>query len=201
MRKGKTMGEMKSAWEKAMEKAEALGKPSEEELRKLEFIPAGNTLAAKYLQAGTFNLEIELAKYKDIGAKPFIMQGAQEIFIRNISLPHDEHDKNMLQKAMTGIKVLKENKKQVDVVIEQINTLVTYYEQARQQAFLQFKKNFEGKIQEMGQSFQQRAKKGVSLEAQIQLQFQEEWRRASSELDTQYEKALEEQRQKIVKIT
>jgi hypothetical protein len=194
------MGEMKSAWEKAMEKAEALGKPTENELKKLEYIPAGNTIAAKYLQESKFSIEAELEKYKDNVARPYVIQGIQEIFIRNITLPHDEHDKNMLQKAMAGIKLLKDNKKQLDAVFEQINTLVTYYEQARQQSFQQFKKNFEEKIQGMGQALQQRAKKGMSLEAQIQLQFQEEWRRASSELDTQYEKAIEEQRQKILRI-
>ena len=54
------MGEMKSAWEKAMEKAEKLGKPSDDELKQLEYVPAGNTLAARYLQEDNIKLRCNL---------------------------------------------------------------------------------------------------------------------------------------------
>ncbi len=63
------MGEIKSAWEKAMEKVEKLGKPSEEELKQLEYVPAGNRLAARYLKEKTFDLDAELIKYKGTGAR------------------------------------------------------------------------------------------------------------------------------------
>jgi hypothetical protein len=195
------MGEMKSAWEKAMEKVEKLGKPTEEELKKLEYIPAGNTLAAKFLQDDKFNLDTELAKYKGGGIRQYVIQGVQEIFMRNITLPHNEHDKKVTLRAMTGIKMIKDNKKQVDVVFERINNLLSYYEQARQQAFTQFKNNFETKLQEMSKTLQHKAGAAATLEVQIQQQFQDEWRRASSELDAQYDKALEEHRQQLVKLT
>ncbi len=51
------MGEMKSAWEKAQEKLEKLGKLTEEESRQLECIPVGNKLAARYLQDTNYNLD------------------------------------------------------------------------------------------------------------------------------------------------
>ena len=195
------MGEMKSAWEKALEKVEKLGKPTEEELKKLEYIPAGNTLAAKFLQEEKFDLDAELTKYKGSGSRQYVIQGIQEIFMRNIALHHNEHDKKVTLRAMTGIKMLKDNKKQVDVILERINNLLSYYEQARQQAFTQFKKNFETKLQEMSKTLQQKPGAAANLEVQIQQQFQDEWRRASSELDAQYEKALEEHRQQIIKLT
>ncbi len=195
------MGEMKSAWEKALEKVEKLGKPTEEELKKLEYIPAGNTLAAKFLQEEKFDLDAELTKYKASGIRQYVIQGIQEIFMRNIALAHNEHDKKVTLRAMTGIKMLKDNKKQVDVISERINNLLSYYEQARQQAFTQFKKNFETKLQEMSKTLQQKPGAAANLEVQIQQQFQDEWRRASSELDAQYEKALEEHRQQIIKLT
>jgi hypothetical protein len=195
------MGEMKSAWEKALEKVEKLGKPTEEELKKLEYIPAGNTLAAKFLQEEKFDLDAELTKYKGSGSRQYVIQGIQEIFMRNIALPHNEHDKKVTLRAMTGIKMLKDNKKQVDVILERITTVLSYYEQARQQAFTQFKKNFETKLQEMSKTLQQKPGAAANLEVQIQQQFQDEWRRASSELDAQYERALEEHRQQIIKLT
>ena len=107
------MTEMKSAWEKAMEKVEKLGKPSEEELKQLEYFPAGNKLAARYLQEENYDLDAELTKYKGSGVRQYVIQGAQEIFLRNISLPRDEKSKQAVLRAMKGIKVLKENKKQL----------------------------------------------------------------------------------------
>ena len=102
------MSEMKSAWEKAMEKAEKLGKPSEEELKQLEYIPTGNIVAAKFLQEEKYDLDAELTKYKGSGGRQYIIQGAQEIFMRNIALPHNDHDKKVISRAMAGIKLLKE---------------------------------------------------------------------------------------------
>jgi hypothetical protein len=194
------MTEMKSAWEKAMEKAEKLGKSTAEELKQLEYIPAGNALAAKFLQEEKYDLDAELTKYKGTGARQYIIQGIQEIFLRNITLPHNEHDKKVTTKALAGIKVIKENKKQLDVIYDLIKNLLTYYEQARQQTFTQFKKNFEDKVQEATKSLKQRPGATANLEAQIQQQFQDEWRRASNELDAQYNKALDEHKAQIPKI-
>jgi hypothetical protein len=195
------MSEMKSAFEKAMEKVEQMGKPTEEELKKLKYLPIGNSIAARFIQEENYNLDAELTKYKGQGVRQFVLQGAQEIFIRNIVLPHTEHDKNLIARAMAGIKLLKENKNQLDSIFDRINNLLTYYEQAYQQTFQQFKKNFETKLQESGAALQQRMSAGHNVEAEIQQQFQEEWRRASSELDSQYEKTLEEHKQEILKIS
>ena len=65
------MSEMKSAWEKAMEKIEKLGKPSDEELKQLEHIPAGNRLAARFLKEENFDLDSELTKYKGTGIRKY----------------------------------------------------------------------------------------------------------------------------------
>ena len=194
------MGEMKSAWEKALEKAEKLGKPTDEELKQIEYVPAGNALAARYVQEDNIDLDAELTKYKGSGIRQYIINGVQETLLRNITLPHNEHDKQVTLKAMAGIKTIKDNKNQLDVIYERINNLLSYYEQARVQSFNQFKSNFEAKIQDLSKTLQQRSGT-TNLEAQIQLQFQEEWRRASSELDRQYEQTLEEHKQQIVQLT
>jgi hypothetical protein len=196
------MGEMKSAWEKAMEKAEQLGKPTQDELKQLEYIPAGNAMAARYLQDEKYDLNAELTKYSGNEARQYILQGMNEIFMRNIVLPHNEVDKKNTTRAMAGIKLTKENKKQLDVIYELVTNLLSYYDQARQQTFATFKKSFEEKIQETAKTLQQQRQGGTgNLEAQLQQQFQDEWRRTSNELDAQYTKALDEHKQQILKIT
>ena len=194
------MGEMKSAWERAMEKVEKLGKPSEEELKQLEHVPAGNRLAARYLKEDNFNLDAELTKYKGSGFRKYIIQGAEEIFLRNIVLPQNEYAGQTIQRAMEGIRLLKENKNKLETIFDRINNLLNYYEQARQQAYMQFRKGFESKLQEAAQNLQQQTGHRARIEPESHPQFQQEWRKISNELDSQYEKVLEEHRQEIRKI-
>ena len=191
------MGEMKSAWERALEKTEGLGKLTDEEIKRIEYVPAGNKFAAKYLENTDYDLDAELTKYKGTGARKHVIQGVEEIFVRNINLPSNERAKQMAKRAMAGIRLIKENKKQLDAIFERIENLLNYYEQARQQAFTQFKQSFETKLREAGPALQQQGN-AMSLEASIQQQFQQEWQNVSSQLDAQYEKALEEHRQQIL---
>ncbi len=194
------MGEMKSAWEKAQEKLEKLGKLTEEESRQLECIPVGNKLAARYLQDTNYNLDGELTKYKGTGLRKYVAQGAQEIFLHNIILPQNERDKEMIKRAVAGLKIVKENKSQLATILDRITNLLNYYEQARQQTYTQFKKGFEARLREAGQALQKQAGNPGAIEAQLQAQFQAEWMNVSSQLNSQYEKALEEHKQHIQKI-
>jgi hypothetical protein len=195
------MSEMKNAWEKAMEKVEKLGKLSEEELKRLEYQPIGNKLAAKYLQETDYNLDAEMMKYKGTGVRKYVLQGAQEIFLRSIVLPKNEYDMQTTRRAMAGLRLLKENTKLLDTVLDHITNLLNYYVQARQQTYLHFKKDFETKLRESNQTMQQQLGAKARLEPEQHPQFMEEWRRINSQLDGQYEKALEEHKQQILKMT
>jgi len=194
------MGEMKSAWEKAKEKVDKLGKLTEEEARQLECIPVGNKLAARYLQDTSYNLDAELTKYKGTGLRKYIAQGAQEIFLHNIILPQNERDKEMMKRAIVGLKIIKENKNQLATILDRVTNLLNYYEQARQQTYTQFKKGFESRLQESEQALAKRAGNPAAVEAQLQAQFQAEWLNLNSQLNSQYEKVLEEHKQHIQKI-
>jgi len=194
------MGEMKSAWEKAMEKVERLGKPTEDEVKLFECVPVGNKLAARYLQETDFDLDAELTKYKGTGLRKYIAQGVQEILLNNIILPQNETDNQLIKRAMAGLRVVKENKNQLEPVLDRITNLLNYYEQARQQTYTQFKKEFEAKLQEASQSLQNQPGNTASIEAQLQAQFQAEWHKLRSQLNAQYDKVLEEHKQQIQKI-
>jgi ElaB/YqjD/DUF883 family membrane-anchored ribosome-binding protein len=194
------MGEMKSAWERAQEKVEKLGKLTEEETKQFECVPVGNKLAAKYLQDTDYNLDAELTKYKGTGLRKYIAQGAQEIFMHNIILPQNERDLQITKRAMAGLRIVKENKNQLATILDRITNLLNYYEQARQQAYAQFKKGFEARLKESTQALQKQPDNAASIEAQLQAQFQAEWLNLNSQLNTQYEKVLEEHKQHIQKI-
>lgn len=194
------MSEMKSAREKAMEKVEKLGKLTEDEIKRFECVPVGNKLASRYLQDTDFNLDAELTKYKGTGLRKYIAQGAQEIFLHNIILPQSDQDKQLTKRAMAGLRIAKENKNQLETILDRITNLLNYYEQASQQTYSQFKKGFEARLQEGNQVLPKQIGNAVPIEVQLQAQFQTEWHKLSSQLNAQYEKVLEEHKQQIQKI-
>ena len=195
------MGEMKSALDRAMERAEKLGKASPEELLRMESIPIGNTLAARYLRDAGCDLDAELTKHKGSGGRKYIIEGVEAVFLSNIAFPTNERSKGTTKRAMEGIAVLKQSKKRVEEIAGQMEHLFSYYEQARHQAYAQLKESFEARMANSirASELQPGAKGKPNIE--LHPQFQEEWRRLVGQLNAQYEKALEEQKREIADLS
>ena len=194
------MGEMKSSWQIAMEKAEKLGKVSPEEINSIKYVPEGNRIASQYLQDEKSDLMAEMAKLPSGDAAKYVKIGIDEILLRNISLPHNEEDMRRSNRAMAGLRLIKENKKQLESVLGLINNLVNQYQLALKQTYEEFKKKAETTIQQASRGVRPQRGDQMPLEQRLQLQIQEEWRQIHSELDAQYGKALDEHKQKIKEI-
>lgn len=191
------MGEMKSAWQIAMEKADKLGKASPEELNSIKFVPEGNRLASTFLLDNKMNLAEEIAKLQAGEAEKYVKKGIEEILLRNITLPHNEEDMRRTKRSMDGLRIIKNDKKQIEAIFSLINNLINQYQLSLQQTYSEFKKKAEAALQQAGRNMHAQRSNQMSIEQKIQLQIQEEWRQIHSELDAQYDKALEEHRQKI----
>lgn len=195
------MGEIKSAFEKAMERVEKIGEASEEELMKWKYTPEGQRLAVEYLKEEC-NLTAELGKYKE-EEKRFVAQGAEEVLLRSIGLPKNELAKKNNRRAMEAIKALKRDKASVENVYSKMRRIFSHYEQEgeqqRRQTYEMLKQDFQSKIQQAIQQ-QTGVPAGVKIDVERQPQFQEEWRRILAQLDSQYQKLLEEYKQEILDI-
>lgn len=195
------MTEIKSALELAMEKAEKLGKASEEELIKWKYLPEGKRLAAGYLK-GEYNLMAELAKYDDI-VKNHIAKGAQDVFLREIGLPQDNKAKSTNKRAMEGIGLLKKDKVALENVYSKIRRIFKHYEEEgegqRRQTYEMFKRDFQSKVQQAVQKMG--ISMGVAIDVEKHPQFQEEWRKVKTQLDSQYHNAIDECKQEIINIS
>jgi hypothetical protein len=194
------MGEMKSSWQIAMEKAEKLGKVSPEEINSIKYVPEGNRIASQYLQDEKSDLMAEMAKFPSVDVAKYVKNGIDEILLRNISLPHNEEDIRRSNRAMAGLQLIKENKKQLESVLGLINNLVNQYQLALKQTYEEFKKKAEMTIQQASRGGRPQRGDQMTMEQRLQLQIQEEWRQTHSELDAQYGKALDEHKQKIKEI-
>ena len=192
------MSEIKSALEIAMEKAEKLGKATEEERLEWKHIPEGERLAARYLKQDC-NLVVELSQYQE-KVRKYIIQGAEDILIRNINLPKDDLAKRKNRQAMNGIKTLKSDKVSVENVYSKLRRIFGHYieqgEQQRKQAYEALKAEFEARIREAVQQ-QLGSLVGIRVDVERQPQFQEEWRKTQAQLDSQYIMLLDEYKQEL----
>jgi hypothetical protein len=144
------MGDIKSAYEIAMEKVGKIGKASNEELTKWKYTPEGEKLGARYIKE-EFDIIAELNKF-DAAAAKFISEGAIDTLMRNIALPKSEAAKKTNKRVMDGIKLMKKDKTKAENVFSQMRRLFTHYgeqgEQQRKQAYQQVKMAFQTKYQQ-----------------------------------------------------
>jgi hypothetical protein len=195
------MDEMKSALERAMERAESLGKASEEDLRRWKYLPEGEKLAAKYL-INECDLVVEIGRYDD-DARQLVSEGAQGILVKNIDLPRNELAKKANKKAMEAIKELKHDKVSLENVYTKLRRILNHYEQEgeqqRGQAYEAVKRDVEAKMRQALQQ-QSGASAPVRIDVESQPQFQQELRRALAQLELQYLTLLGEYKQEILGI-
>src|SRR5271157_3015282 len=118
------MGDIKSAYEIAMEKIKEIESATPEERLKWKFVPKGEELAGKYMKDDA-NLVTELSKYNE-QEKQYVLQGVSAILIRNIDLPKNDAMKKSNRKAMDGIKLIKKDKTAVENVFSKIRYIFNH---------------------------------------------------------------------------
>jgi len=192
------MGDIKSALEIAMEKVQKLGEATEEERLKWKYVPQGEELATRCLKQDC-NLVAELSQYQE-NVRKYIIEGAAEILIRNISLPKNNVAKRNNKRAMDGVRTLKSDKVSVENVYSRIRHIFKHYaeqgEQQRKQAYESLKTEFEAKIQQEVQQ-QLGSLIGVRIDVEKQPQFQQEWHKIQTQLDSQYLNLLSEYKREL----
>jgi exonuclease VII large subunit len=196
------MADIRSAREIALEKVERMGEATEEERMKWKYHPDGAQMAARYLKE-EYNLVGELSRFPE-DARRYVRAGAAEVLIRNISLPKNDSAKNANRKAMEGLRLLKNDKAQLENTFSRMRQLFSHYvdqgDKQRKQAFQTVKTDLEARIRpeiekQMG-SFS-RAK----IDVEKLPQFQQEWRKVLNQLDSQYLTLLTEYKEGLAAIT
>ncbi|KPK21020.1 MAG: hypothetical protein AMJ70_07300 [Dehalococcoidia bacterium SG8_51_3] len=194
--------EIKSALEIAMEKVEKLGEVTDEERLRWKNVPLGEKLAARYLKQN-LNLLVELGKF-DEDAKKYVIEGFQDVLIRNIELPRNDYLRKKNKRVMDGVKLLKNDKVSAENVFSRMRRIFEHYveqgEQQRKQAYESLKAEVEARIQQaLKQQMGSLANMKINVESQPQ--FQEEWRRMLAQLDMQYISVLNEYKKELSAIS
>lgn len=182
------MGEIKSAWEIAMEKAEKVGKLSPEELRKQrekEYILIGQALAERYLGGLDLRqLGVELDKYQGEN-KDLVKRAASAKLVQSIELGNRQR----LERMIDGVSYLRgyEGTKEVG---DEIKQLFDEYEQVVRKKIEEMEKPGREILHQLRIS-------GSAIEG-INLRVRKEWQQSLDKIAQPYQEKLEGLRQKLL---
>lgn len=186
------MGEMKSAFEKALEKAEKLGKLSPEEMREQkeeECAPIGRAIADRYLGHGHKPiLEEEVNRYSG-DEKGIVLRAALSRLGEAIGL-----ESEVTERAIAGMLTLMGEEK-IGETSEKIKNLIEEYREAKGQKYEEEKEHIERWEREL---LHQMRVSGSAV-GEINLRASEEWQGISQELLSKFNGRLEELKQGLFK--
>ena len=178
------MSEMKSALEKALERAEKLGKLSPEEMRQrkeAEYAPIGRALAERYLGHGQKRVFKEEVNRYSGEEKGIVLRAALLRLEEAIDLENDE----LTEMAMAGMLVLKQKGK-IGEINEEIRSLLREYREAEKQKYEGEKERIEKGEKEL---LHQLRISGSAV-GEINLKANEAWASISQELYSRFNERL-----------
>lgn len=186
------MSEMKSAFEKALERADKLGKLSPEEMRERkeeEYATIGRAIADRYLGHGhTGILEEEATRYgRD--EKGIVIGAAVSRLAEAIALESDE----VTEKAMAGMLTLR-GEEEIARITERVGSLLSEYREAKRQKYEEEKEDIERREREL---LHQLRISGSAV-GEINLRASEAWERVSQELLSRFDERLKELKQQLL---
>lgn len=192
---------IKSALERALERAEKLGKASPEELAEWTYQPEGEKIAARFLKMEQVDIKAELNKLP-AAAQPTVAKVIENIFLANIDVPRTPQIKGAALRAIEGVRALKSDKKRLDPILTGLQGTIQHYEtvgrQQLQQAYQQLHKQFESQAQAMqGRQGQRRGPEGQAPDVEALPEFAAAWHQVQTDFDTQYDKVIKDQKESI----
>ena len=195
------MSDIKSFREIAMEKIANIGDASEEEQLSWKYIPDGEKLAASCLNDGC-DIKSKINSY-DKKVRSYVLKGAEKVFISNINLPKNDIIKNTNDRAIDNLLYIKNDKSAAKEIFNNMAYIFEHYntqgKQQKEQSYELLKADFQSKLE---QALEQKTGSSQNLDINVESlpQFQEEWRKVLSQIDTQYNNYLIEYKQALKKI-
>lgn len=182
-------GKIKTALEKAMERAASFKEVSREELDRMEYMPMGRIMAASFLNNKNYDLKEAMAGIS--AGEEYVLEGLQEVLLLNITLSAEDSADQANRRAMEGILLIKRDKAKVTRLLGEMEQLVGYYRQAMEQTKERFK-------QELEMRGRMNRKQGVrGREQERMMDFREEWSAVVRQINEQFDGGLSEIKEKI----
>jgi hypothetical protein len=189
------MAEIKSTMEMVMERAAKMAAESTRDTSVEDDNKLGMRLAAEYLKNSEGNLLVKLQEQKQ-DKQAAILKGMAEALIRNIVLPRDEMLKETGEHALKAIADLAPDA--VSSICAELQQILSQYSQHKEQMQQQVEDSIRGQLEQKLAQEGGAAGENTSINPAMHPQYQEEMARMLSELNGQYNQALDERKNLIL---
>ena len=184
------MAEIKSTLEKVLERAATMGNASREEIATEERVKDGMRMGADYLRGEEVDFSGAL---EQTTGSVLIKRGLVQAFLRNITLPRDE-DRQRAERAMQGLLSLGKGSGDLVSILTDMKGVLGHYQQHKKEILQQLENAFRQQMEQAMAQQTGQAGVGMKVDPTLHPKFQEEWSRVKSDLDTQYNQALDQQK-------
>jgi len=182
------MAEIKSTLEKVLERAASMGHATQEEIAAEDRVKDGMRMGADYLRG----IEVDFSSaLEQTSISVLVKRGLVQAFLRNITLPRDD-DQQRADRAMQGLLALGKGSGDLLSIFKDMKGILDHYQQHKKEIRRQVEEAF---MQQMEQALAQQtgqAGLGMKVDPKLHPKFLEEWSRVKSDLDTQYNQALDQ---------
>jgi hypothetical protein len=187
------MAEIKSTLEKVMERAAAMGNASKDEIAAEERVRDGMRMGGDYLKGEEVDFSSALEQTSD---SVLIKRGLVQAFLRNIVLPR-ENDQQRAERAMQGLLELGKGSGDLMSIFKDMKGILDHYLQHKKEVFQQVEDAFRQQMEQAAAQQGGQAGMGMKVDPALHPKFQEEWSRIKSDLDTQYNQALDQHKDQV----
>jgi hypothetical protein len=181
-------GKIKTALEKALERAAALPQVSDEELQRMEFVSKGRVLAGKFLN--NKDITDDLANYS-ADVLGYIYQGIEDTLLKNIALPEDDDIMQNNIKTLEGFYLIKEDKQNLQLAMEELQHLFNYYQQAVEQTKASVQAQLFQKFQAARQQLEAQYGEQINFDVTKHPEFRNEMLKVIGQLNERFTGALQ----------
>ena len=196
------MNRIKSAFERAMERAEQFEDPGEQQRLEWELLPMGQRLAGSFLkrQGSPFStIEQESPE-----RRPYLVKGMLGALVSNLQLPKTENVQYTNDHVIEGLERLLLGRADSKDLLRRTKYVTDQYRQfglpQREQTYAQLKAQMERHVADI--MSRQGGQNTGALQANVETmpEFQQQWLAVSAQIDQQYEQHLEQFRKELMEL-
>ncbi len=192
---------IKSALEIAMERTKDV-KSDPDTVKSDNLAKEGQKFASDYL----YNKDIEKTdlekKIKSFSGdnRRFFIKGIKKTLLSNLRLPKTENFEELFDKILIGLISVNINKKDVDVMMEQIKQFYTQYLENRSQLIEAIKQQYAPRLMQKQQELAKQYGHEVALSPEQDPEFMELLKSNLLKLETQYSESLSKAKEELEKL-
>ena len=196
------MNRIKSAFERAMERAEQFEEPGEQQRLEWELLPMGRRLAGSFLkrQGSPFStIEQESPERRS-----YLVKGMLGALVSNLQLPKTESTQHTNTRVIEGLERLLTGRTASKDLLQRTKYVTDQYRQfglpQREQAYAQLKVQMERHVADI--MSRQGDQKAGALQANVETmpEFQQQWLAVSAQIDQQYEQHLDQFKKELMEL-